>query len=448
VSDPSAPEILSELTLSGFMYDARVEGDDLVLALGRSGAATYDIRDRSAPLATASLAAKGEVLEAVFRDRLMFTADWIAGITVADSGGSGLQVLSTYQPGGFARSLALDGDFMYAAHAQLGVAAYQLGPLDPTPASLSPVPGQNIEVAAEGGYAFASGGEAGIWSIDMADPSAPGPPSFSSGGLAQELAVAGERLLMARAADGVEFYDISEPAVPFLAGSIDTPGSTTALAVDGDIVYLADGEAGVQVIDMSNPAAPRALLTIPTPAPAIDVTVLDARLYVAIGLDGVAVFDVSNLAAPALLGTVGASSTRSPITLVAADDDFVYAGQIPQAVLVIDASEPARPLVVARHTLEWDPQDLAAAEGRLYVAAGSLGTLVMEPEGDADAARATALAMPTSTAVPSPTPAPLATGSDSNSGSSVWSYFLLIVGVAALLAAGVLLVLFRRAAAA
>ena len=64
-------------------------------------------------------------------------------------------------------------------------------------------------------------------------------------------------------------YDISDPAVPVVVGSLALTTLPTDIAISGRYLYLVEGTNGIKVIDISNPVSPtqvssQALGTTPT----------------------------------------------------------------------------------------------------------------------------------------------------------------------------------------
>ena len=55
---------------------------------------------------------------------------------------------------------------------------------------------------------------------------------------------------------GLRIVDISNPLVPVIIGTADTPGTAADVAVAGNYCFIADG-ADLKVIDISNPQAHR-----------------------------------------------------------------------------------------------------------------------------------------------------------------------------------------------
>jgi hypothetical protein len=105
----------------------------------------------------------------------------------------------------------------------------------------------------------------------------------------------GDRLYVAAHSHGIRIYDLTDPAAPALAGSLDE-GFTDAFAVaaQGGTAWVADGAGGLKVVDVSDASAP-AIVAGETVATATgtseDVLLHDGRVYVGAGGAGVAVYE-------------------------------------------------------------------------------------------------------------------------------------------------------------
>ena len=83
----------------------------------------------------------------------------------------------------------------------------------------------------------------------------------------------------------LQVYDVSNPAAPTKAATLDTPGRGRHLSLHGSRAYIADGEEGLHVVDLADPSQPRLLATHETPGPARDVAATDAYVFVVVGDD-------------------------------------------------------------------------------------------------------------------------------------------------------------------
>jgi len=158
------------------------------------------------------------------------------------------------------------------------------------------------------GYAYATGSYSEgdqrkgiLYVIDVADPTRPGKvasvelPDHTS----SNVTLAGDYAYVALAdcyyftcSGSLQMIDISHPAQPRLASSLDVPGGVFAVTVadDGDgsgrYGYLAAGEVGVWVVDASDPAQPHLVGLENTPGRARGIAVVDDLIYVGDGKGG------------------------------------------------------------------------------------------------------------------------------------------------------------------
>lgn len=112
-------------------------------------------------------------------------------------------------------------------------------------------------VAVEGTYAYIGMGPR-LVILDISTPSVLTTiaQTNSLSGPVSGVAIAGNHAYVVDETAGLYVIDVSNPSVPFEAGSCSTPGESAGVAVAGDYAYVADGGSGMRVINVSNPAAP------------------------------------------------------------------------------------------------------------------------------------------------------------------------------------------------
>ena len=146
--------------------------------------------------------------------------------------------------------------------------------------------------------------------------------------------------------------DVSNPAVPFETGFLETQGSAREVFVSGNYACVADGEYGIRIINISNPAVPIEVGFYDTTGPIGDVFVSGDYAYVSENYFdfnyALRIIDVSNPMAPVETGFLD--------TLWVARDVFVsgkYAFVLDYGQLhIIDVSNSAAPFeigVLAQH---------------------------------------------------------------------------------------------------
>ena len=101
--------------------------------------------------------------------------------------------------------------------------------------------------------------------IDVRDPSRPTPLGLvRAGGL--RISVSGDvACLTGRGAAGLSVIDVSDPAHPIFAGTLEMPSGAKRVRVSGDLAYVADGEAGIQIVDVADPGTPGIIGSIVLP---------------------------------------------------------------------------------------------------------------------------------------------------------------------------------------
>ena len=140
--------------------------------------------------------------------------------------------------------------------------------------------GSTPAVALEREYAYSGVGPR-LVVLDGSDPVHPQvvgePPPLPS--IVKDVVVAGGYAYVADWDSGLRIINVSNPAVPTLAGAFDTPGFARGIAVAGGYAYVADYDSGLQIIDVSNPAAPTLAGAFDTPGNAFDVAVAGGDVY-------------------------------------------------------------------------------------------------------------------------------------------------------------------------
>ena len=168
----------------------------------------------------------------------------------------------------------------------------------------------------------------------------------SLGGYAHGLFVSGDHAYIANHTDGsvhhatgLQVVDVSNPWMPYNAGSYSTIGYPMGVFVQGERAYLAMGFHGLYIFDISNPTNPLVLGSYDTPGLASNVFVVNNTAYVA-DVTSLQVFDVLNPSNPTLIGScyLGTASTND----VAVSGSRAYvAGS--RGLIVLNVSNPSEP---------------------------------------------------------------------------------------------------------
>jgi hypothetical protein len=218
VSDPTAPNIVSYLPLRIQTADLAVAGHYLYLDNYWGIFNTYDVSDPTAPV----------------------------------------QVNIVPEPGnaGPAYGIAVSSNYVYVGNYFDGLRVYDVSTIT-NPVNIAHVGGINVwPVVVSGSYAFAGVSGRGVLIFDVSDPTNPVElgQAFNTNGITNVkitgLAVSGHYLYVAGDAgsanlentlDGLQIFDLSDPANPVFVGhNVDCPYGSN-VAVSGDYAFLAPG---------------------------------------------------------------------------------------------------------------------------------------------------------------------------------------------------------------
>ncbi len=225
----------------------------------------------------------------------------VGGLKMIDvSDPNNLEVVGSISaPGG--HSVASLGDLALLVGSDGLVIASIEYPEMPFVVSTLPLPTNGIGTAdggvvMSGNFAYVGRRTSGLHVVDLSDPAQP----FVAASIdtsAERVALCGDLLAVARLNNNVEFYDVSDPANPqFLSEIYANQARVWDLKIQGDLVYCSFGNDGLRIIDVSDPMNPEivGLYHRWTDQVALNGT----STFVSIGNDGFHVVDTSNCGLP------------------------------------------------------------------------------------------------------------------------------------------------------
>jgi len=111
--------------------------------------------------------------------------------------------------------------------------------------------------------------------------------SITTSASAKDIILMENFAIIAEGEYGVEIFDVSDPANPFLAETIESPGSAEGVYVYDTYIFVANGEAGFSVYHFNTfEAEANHVNTIETPGFCTDIMVSCDIAYIADGLEG------------------------------------------------------------------------------------------------------------------------------------------------------------------
>jgi len=363
IADPHAPQITGSLVTAEWAEGVAVAGDRLLVANHRGGLLAVDFADCGDLRITGTAATRLIWAVAVDGPRAYAVGStgydasyWLLHVIELGNGDSA-PLAGTAETPDNVYGLAVQDEYVLAADRTSGVEIIDVA--DPT----APQIVGNVDlfwavgVAVAGHYAYVTAdyGPRRLYVVDISDPHAPQVMgSTSLYAWAMGVAVRDDLAYVADGESGLTIVDVSAPWNPHVVGSVDTSWWSHEVAVAGDYAYVADS-AGLLVIDVSVPAAP--WLVGSTSDRATAVAVRDGVAFVGVEA-GLQIVDVSRPASPQILRTL---VTMSPVSGVAVDGDYAYAGA--DEMVVCDVSDLTHPRIMG--SVGWGGV-VAVANGCIY----------------------------------------------------------------------------------
>lgn len=255
-------------------------------------------------------------------------------------------------------------------------------PANPVLLGFFDTPGQPQRVHVRDGIAYVAdgciitddqGGRLGSFVIlDISDPTSPSlrtqvwPP-----GAVLNIALAGDRAYLRTQLDGIDIYDVADPGNPSYLGKYFYPNTTLGLAAENNMVYTLDFQR-LMAVDASDPAHPFLAGSIDMQE-TYDLCVSGGTVYVTGWINSpptigyLKTFDVSNPSQIRMLASTLAECGDMKI----AGRRLYLAGS--KALQVLDLFDPEAPYLTTSYPLIAHPNALEVNNGVAYLANSQLG---------------------------------------------------------------------------
>lgn len=200
------------------------------------------------------------------------------------------------------------------------------------------------DVVVVGDYAFVADSSAGVYSIDVRTVSTPRlDRRYRTPGSIHRVQVIGQLAYVV--GSELQIVDVSTPFEPRVVGGIALASPSIGLHVTDNLAYVAVEYNGVQVFNVSNPANPILRTTFDHSVEARDITVVQDRAYISDAQEGLQISDVSNLDAPVLLGSYRTGGGIVSSTVVS---DTLFAARTGE-LRIIDVRNSASPKLIGQY---------------------------------------------------------------------------------------------------
>ncbi len=379
VSDPTSPALLGSYDSPGFAYRLDVAGDLAFLADGAAGLMVIDLTDPSSPTLLGSYDTTGTALAVDLEGDYAYVSDLDGNLKIIDVTDPALpNLVANYPVAGDALSVTVEGDKAYVAVGESGMQILDVSnPSIPFVIELHGTPGNTYEIVIEGEYAFLADDNGGLRIVNVQKITSPKLLGSVSGTQFEGLEFAGNIAYLAAGSQGVEVYDVSDPADPMMIGGTAVAQDAWGLDVEGDLLYVADGIDGVRIFDISLPASPVQIghYDVGGSAIAVEVLVEGDLAYVCYHSAGLVILDVEDPTNPAGAGEMGYAATISNITL--AWPHAYLSGEL-GGLFIVDVKTPSTPITLGSYDTDEYVVDVALAGDVAYIADYTGDLLVLD----------------------------------------------------------------------
>ena len=235
---------------------------------------------------------------------------------------------------GGCQHLAVDGNRVYVTNRGHGnqrtpfVAAIALDGELPREIAAYRSPGRSFEgIAARGSRVYVAMHDAGLGVLDATDEALT-ERSIIKGPLesAWDVELSNDLLYVTDARGALVIFDIGHS--PQVVGRVETEGTAQAVAVVNKTAYIAAGAAGLVTVDVSNPAIPRVVSTLDTPGSAVEIAATEQHVFLA-DWESVRVYDITEPHHPRVIATQRIKTKKpfSRVLSIAARGHHAFIGE-------------------------------------------------------------------------------------------------------------------------
>lgn len=392
VEDPMAPQPLSNL--KGFRAHALEVVGSMAYVASDKGLQLIDVNDPMSPWLRATIGVPGAAEDVHVVDGVAYVvdgmspgrSDMMGGLTMLDVATTGTpRLLGHVDAIKGAGAIQAVGTTVYLAEGKSSrLQVIHVGdPSRPRLRGSVILEGEIMALQVVGTMAYVgianyeSGPSGALWVVDVSRPDKPVPLGVAYTNEVASVFVQNGLAFVAAWYGGLKVFDISVASRPRLIGQLILPrvgetiaGAAADIRVVGRYAYVAVLEGGLQIIDISKPSDPRPVggyWTAPLGS-ARRLRVMDGLVYLV--SDNLWIIDASHPEAP---------------TLIAKWDDGFWGGAIEASGhtvfldrYAIDVSSPADPKSMgAYYPRGFEVNGLHAIDGRLYVADGEDGLVIL-----------------------------------------------------------------------
>lgn len=275
-----------------------------------------------------------------------------------------------------------EGDYLYIADSDRGLAIYNVA--GATPTLVRSVAGITVnDVLVRDNLAYLSL-DNGVRILNVANPALPVlVGDFSTTTPVYEVELSGNLAFVAGGPNGLTILDVSQPATPTLVTRISTIGAYE-INTFNNWVYVADGSRGLRIVDATNPNTPLVAMTLLAGYNVVDVERVGTNLYVVTQNNGLLTYALTDPGIPLNQPTpvaVHLSTTFAPnnAAMISMDVDGTngFIGTT-TGLFALDLASTTGPALIGGLDLPSTTITDVSVEGGVFVSAGVRGVVTVE----------------------------------------------------------------------
>lgn len=263
IAEPTPDESSSTGATTGDAKGVTVDGEYAYVAASGQGMVIFDISFPESPVLVDTIPTPGIAWDITVCGKYAFITGYNTGLEILDiANPTFVGYFSSTEIPDNTTGAELRGDYIYVSYwketGETGVKVYNIAdPSEPEEITSYTTDGYARDIAVYGDYAYIADDDQGTQIIDLTDDSIP-PASANCGtsGNATGVAVWKNNVCIAEGYSGVQFIDITQPLFPVSLGIYNTPGFAYYSDGYGRYVFVADGLNGMYIIDKKQPGDP------------------------------------------------------------------------------------------------------------------------------------------------------------------------------------------------
>lgn len=312
ITDPSSPELVAHINITGYAHDVVVQGSYAYMAAGSDGLMVARIAGSDDPEIVGQVTFDGIVQAVCVYDHYVFLLGEDICLTVVD-------VENPEQPQIVTCLDSIEGSYsgcpydLVVSEDMLLVCVggfYVVDISEPeSPCIIGnpefPTRGNKV-VAAEDVVCVAYRHAVTILDFEDADNPKKLAEIDTRNDLVIDVTMTEDNLLvMARSSGAIEIFNITNPNDRILVGECEIPVTTEDLSIVDDFVLVSAGERGLHIVDANDPRHPLQIGKYDTPSDNFrSLEVIDGKLVVSSLHEGLQLFSLAVPAEPEWIGTV------------------------------------------------------------------------------------------------------------------------------------------------